>query len=167
MQKQNIIDFQQMLIILLSVSVILNFVLLSLFRRNKIQEGDIVFFTHPDISAGGRNIITSVLDVFPKHNTAVIRIERTTMVVSCSSLTKLPVDKAFPVRFPGKPKVILRDFHGNHRNVFEGGKIKRGEHIMSPGNRAKFFSIPLSWFYYGSTSWGHGRHPEYYLRTTQ
>ena len=132
-----------------------------LLHKNKISIGDIVLFVDNTHNLR-RNMITTVLDIFPEHGTAIIRYERTTTVVSQKHLQVLHLDPAFPLLVPEVPHTEILVSHTD--SGLRSAKVVLGQEIPKEAakkiqrhNSANFRPIPLLWFKYGMGIDGSGK----------
>lgn len=116
-----------------------------------MKKGDFVFYSDPRAKEGvSNNLITVVLEVFPKHNTCIIWWPGTTCRVSQEKCTILPVQRGFSIMVPEEPFVEFcgTGFHPRLSQPIRNS-IPEGMHMCSPGNRAEFRPVPLEYFGYG------------------
>jgi len=149
------LDLTSFLIGIVATPIVVLILRLFFGKSRRVGIGDIVLFVDPQSTDGRRNMLTKVLDVFPKYGTAIIRCEGTTTVVSCADLQVLHADPAFPILIPSKPETEALFFPKElsekplpKKRIFEGEPIPVGAHIGSRENCAKFSPIPHSWFNY-------------------
>jgi hypothetical protein len=113
------------ILILLAANFYILIRIYLLNRSKKLREGDLVIVQYPRGGKKAMNMVTLVLGL-PDSNTVHIRAEGVTTILNRKWVTKIPVNKNYPIRVPGKPDL---------------GDPPRE-------NRTKFEEIPLRWFEY-------------------